>query len=65
MNLLHKGKMNVLSLCFLRAGLEGRSKFIIQTLSQGRNMVYPEPTDPYFLAVILIPEPLFPQNFDP
>ena len=28
-------------------------------------MVYPEPTDPYFLAVILIPEPLFPQNFDP
>ena len=32
---------------------------------QGRNMVYPGPTDPYFLAVILIPEPLFPQNFDP
>ena len=35
------------------------------TISQGRNMVYPGPTDPYFLAVILIPEPLFPQNFDP
>ena len=32
---------------------------------QGRNMVYPGPTDPYFLAVILIPEPHFPQNFDP
>ena len=35
------------------------------TLFQGRNMVYPGPTDPYFLAVILIPEPHFPQNFDP
>ena len=33
--------------------------------SQGRNMVYPRPIDPYFLAVILIPEPHFPQNFDP
>ena len=32
---------------------------------QGRNMVYPGPIDPYFLAVILIPEPHFPQNFDP
>ena len=32
---------------------------------QGRNMVYPEPIDPYFLAVILIPEPHFPKNFDP
>ena len=32
---------------------------------QGRNMVYPRPTDPDFLAVILIPEPPFPQNFDP
>ena len=32
---------------------------------QGRNMVYPTPIDPYFLAVILIPEPHFPQNFDP
>ena len=28
-------------------------------------MVYAGPTDPYFLAVILIPEPHFPQNFDP
>ena len=35
------------------------------SLYQGRNMVYPGPTDPYFLAVILIPEPHFPQNFDP
>ena len=32
---------------------------------QGRNMVYPRLIDPYFLAVILIPEPHFPQNFDP
>ena len=32
---------------------------------QGRNMVYPGPIDPYFLAVILIPEPHFPPNFDP
>ena len=32
---------------------------------QGRNMVYPEPNDPYFLAVILIPEPHLPQNFGP
>ena len=32
---------------------------------QGRNMVYPTPIDPYFLAVTLIPEPHFPQNFDP
>ena len=29
-------------------------------------MVYPEPIDPYFFfSVILIPEPHFPQNFDP
>ena len=34
-------------------------------LDQGRNMVYPGPIDPYFLAFILIPEPHFPQNFDP
>ena len=33
--------------------------------TQGRNMVYPGPIDPYFLAVILIPEPHFPKNFDP
>ena len=32
---------------------------------QGRNMVYPGPIDPYFLVVILIPEPHFPQNFEP
>ena len=32
---------------------------------KGRNMVYPGPIDPYFLAVILIPEPHFPPNFDP
>ena len=32
---------------------------------QGRNIVYPGPIDPYFLAVILIPEPHFPQNVDP
>ena len=36
-----------------------------RTLLQGRNMVYPGPIDPYFHAVILIPEPHFPQNFDP
>ena len=36
-----------------------------QRSCQGRNMVYPGPIDPDFLAVILIPEPLFPQNFDP
>ena len=28
-------------------------------------MVYPGPTDPYFLSFILIPGPHFPQNFDP
>ena len=28
-------------------------------------MVYPGPIDPYFLDVILIPEPHFPKNFDP
>ena len=28
-------------------------------------MVYPAPIDPYFLAVISIPEPHFAQNFDP
>ena len=28
-------------------------------------MVYPGPIDPYFVAVILIPEPHFPQKFDP
>ena len=28
-------------------------------------MVYLGPIDPYFLVVILIPEPDFPQNFDP
>ena len=36
-----------------------------EQLPQGRNMVYPGPIDPYFLAVILIPEPHFPQHFDP
>ena len=41
------------------------SFFFLVLPYQGRNMVYPGPTDPYFLAVILIPEPLFPQNFDP
>ena len=38
---------------------------VIFAYFQGRNMVYPEPIDPYFLAVILIPEPHFPQNCDP
>ena len=33
--------------------------------TQGRNMVYLGPIDPYLLAVTLIPEPHFPQNFDP
>ena len=40
-------------------------KELSKTLVQGRNIVYPGPTDPYFLAFILIPEPYFPQNFDP
>ena len=31
----------------------------------GRNMVHPGPIDPYFLAIILIPGPHFPPNFDP
>ena len=35
------------------------------TTFQDCNIVYPGPIDPYFLAVILIPEPHFPQNFDP
>ena len=35
-----------------------------QSESQGRNMVYPGPIDPYFHVVILIPEPHFRQNFD-
>ena len=34
-------------------------------INQGRNMVYSGPIDPYFLAVLLIPEPHFPQNVDP
>ena len=38
---------------------------MVEESSQGRNMVYPGPIDPYFLAVILIPEPHFPKNFDP
>ena len=38
---------------------------LMSTIYQGRNMVYPGPIDPYFLDVILIPEPHFPQNFDP
>ena len=37
----------------------------LESKKQGCNMVYPGPIDPYFLAVILIPEPHFPQNFDP
>ena len=37
----------------------------VTTICQGRNMVYPGPTDPYFLSFILIPGPHFPQNFDP
>ena len=41
------------------------AKTFISPVLQGRNMVYPGPIDPYFLAVILIPEPHFPQNFDP
>ena len=32
---------------------------------QGRNMVYPTPIDPYFLAVTLIPEPHFPHILIP
>ena len=32
-------------------------KELSKTLVQGGNMVYPGPTDPYFLAFILIPEP--------
>ena len=32
---------------------------------QGRNMVYPGPIDPNFLAVILIPEPHFPKILIP
>ena len=40
-------------------------KISLKSNWQGRSMVYPEPIDPYFRAVILIPEPHFPQNFDP
>ena len=49
--------------CTVRADtmLRDQMYFVLQ----GRNMVYPGPIDPYFLAVILIPEPHFPQNFDP
>ena len=39
--------------------------FTGHAVSQGRNMVYSGPIDPYFLAIILIPEPHFPQNLDP
>ena len=46
-------------------GVESRFNLLIKTAAQGRNMLYPRPTDPDFLAVILIPEPPFPQNFDP
>ena len=34
-------------------------------LKQGRNMVYPGPIDPYFLAVILILSPIFPNILIP
>ena len=46
-------------------GVPWQQRLVQSTLMQGRNMVYPGPIDPYFLAVILIPEPHFPQNFDP
>ena len=39
--------------------------YYFQHEKQGRNMVYPVPIDPYFLALILIPEAHFLQNFDP
>ena len=48
--------------------LNTRVYAILETHSikeQGRNMVYPGPIDPYFHAVILIPEPHFPQNLIP
>ena len=48
-----------------RVGVTLGNSIIYFSLLQGRNMVYPGPIDPYFLAVILIPEPHFPQDFDP
>ena len=42
-----------------------QAKIFQGEILQGCNMVYPGPIDPYFLAVILISEPHFPQNFDP
>ena len=43
-----------------------KKRIIVQNVNQqGRNMVYPRLIDPYFLAVLVIPEPHLPQNFDP
>ena len=43
-----------------------RSAYVTSATSQGRNTVYTGPIDPYFLEVILIPEPHFLwQNFGP
>ena len=42
-----------------------QAKIFQGEILQGCNMVYLGPIDPYFLAVILISEPHFPQNFDP
>ena len=47
---------------FRKESLESKLQL---SLLQGRNMVYPGHIDPYFRAVILIPEPHFPPNFDP
>ena len=55
-------------LCGPRADLWPFYEFLCKRFSlyiRVCNMVYPGPIDPYFLAVVLIREPHFPQNFDP
>ena len=61
-------RVYIFSCITAQIALVGPGSFIIVPYHapvQGRNMVYPGPIDPYFLALILIPEPHFPQNFDP
>ena len=67
LNVVYNLLCNILAVSLIA---EGNIEYITSaksyfTIYQGRNMVYPGPIDPYFLAVILIPEPHFPQNFDP
>ena len=60
-----KGQSVILTVSIWQCKIVLSSNTGLSYTVQGRNMVYPGPIDPCFLAVILIPEPHFPQNFDP